>query len=156
MFNSPYHVCSLEERECLVETLRNDAARMARIDNRATKIKPTMRQNSDTVMERVLWYLFAGTRGGENRAKIVQSLVEQPQNPNQLANNIGVDYNTIQYHLEKLEENRVVEQEQEGYGALYFITAQFEENKEQFCDILQSESILDKEWDIIQQEGVGR
>lgn len=155
MFNSQYHVYSLG-RECLVETLRNDAARMTRIDNRATKINATMRQNSDTVMERVLWYLFAGTRGGENRAKIVQSLTEQPQNPNQLANNIGVDYNTIQYHLEKLEENRVVEQEQKGYGALYFITAQFEENKEEFRNILQSESILDKEWDIMQQEGVGR
>lgn len=107
-------------------------------------------------MERVLWYLFAGTRGGENRAKIVQSLTERPQNPNQLANNIGVDYNTIQYHLEKLEENRIVEQEQEGYGALYFITAQFEENKEEFRNILQSERILGEKQDIIQQEGVGR
>lgn len=107
-------------------------------------------------MERVLWYLFAGTRGGENRAKIVQSLVKQPQNPNQLANNIGVDYNTIQYHLEKLEENRIVEQEQEGYGALYFITAQFEENKEKFLDILQSEDIVDGDCRMIEQEGVGR
>lgn len=114
-----------------------------------------MHQNSDVVMERVLWYLFSGTRGGENRAKIVQSLTEQPQNPNQLANNIGVDYNTIQYHLEKLEENRIVEQEQDGYGALYFVTAQFKENEDQFLDILQSEGIIDDKYRITEQEEVG-
>lgn len=115
-----------------------------------------MHQNSDTLMERVLWYLFAGTRGGETRAKIVQSLNEQPRNPNQLAEDVGLDYNTIQYHLEKLEEHNIVEQEQEGYGALYFFTKQFTENDEEFIDVLRTGDLLDENHKTIQQRGVGQ
>lgn len=115
-----------------------------------------MHQNSDTLMERVLWYLFAGTRGGETRAKIVQSLNKKPRNPNQLADDIGLDYNTVQYHLEKLEEHNIVEQEQEGYGALYFFTKQFKENDGKFIDVLRTEDLLDEEHKTIQQRGVGQ
>ncbi|QCW01981.1 winged helix-turn-helix domain-containing protein [Natrinema pallidum] len=54
-------------------------------------------------MEKALWYLIAGTRGGENRARIIRALEVKPRNANQLAEELEVDYNTVRHHLELLE-----------------------------------------------------
>lgn len=87
-------------------------------------------------MKRALWYLFVGSRGGTNRVRITKSIDERPRNANQIAEDIDVDYNTVRYHLDRLQEHDVVEQEQEGYGALYFLTETFEHHREDFEDIL--------------------
>jgi predicted ArsR family transcriptional regulator len=60
-------------------------------------------------MENVVWYLLAGTRGGETRARILWTLKLRPQNKNQLAKSLSLDYKTIQHHLELLTEHRVIE-----------------------------------------------
>lgn len=39
-------------------------------------------------MEKALWYLIAGTRGGANRARIIRLLDAQPRNANQLADEL--------------------------------------------------------------------
>ncbi|MFT4945432.1 MAG: hypothetical protein ACI9K3_001379, partial [Halovenus sp.] len=41
-------------------------------------------------MEKALWYLIAGTRGGENRARIIRLLDERPRNANRLADKLDV------------------------------------------------------------------
>ena len=87
-------------------------------------------------MEQALWYLFVGTRGGSTRVSIVRALEEKPQNANQLAGEIDVDYNTIRHHLDVLSEHGVVEEGQEGYGALYFLTDQFDAHRDEFQTIL--------------------
>lgn len=89
-------------------------------------------------MEKALWYLFAGTRGGENRVRIVQSLSARPKNANQLAEDLGVAYNTIRHHLDMLTEHHVVEHGDNDYGALYFLTDQFEHHREEFEAITDS------------------
>ena len=86
-------------------------------------------------MERALWYLFVGTRGGVNRARIVRSLTECPKNANQLADDLDLAYNTVRHHLDLLAEHNVVEAGNEEYGALYFFTDQFEHHRETFEDI---------------------
>jgi len=87
-------------------------------------------------MEQALWYLFAGTRGGENRARIVHALDERPRNANQLADHLAVDYNTVRHHLDMLVEHDVVEKGDEDYGALYFLTDQFDGYRDEFDRIL--------------------
>ncbi|WP_440989986.1 winged helix-turn-helix domain-containing protein [Haloarchaeobius baliensis] len=88
-------------------------------------------------MEKALWYLLVGTRGGKNRVRIIRSLDERPRNANQLAEAIEVDYNTVRHHLEMLVEHNVLEKGGEDYGAMYFLTDQFEHNRETFENVTE-------------------
>lgn len=56
----------------------------------------------------LLGWLIAGTRGGVTRAQIIKGLKEKPQNANQLANLLKMDYRTIRHHLGILEKNRII------------------------------------------------
>jgi DNA-binding transcriptional ArsR family regulator len=85
----------------------------------------------------VLGWLIAGTRGGVTRAKIIQTLKETPQNANQLANLLGMDYRTIRHHLAVLEKNRIITSAGEGYGITYFLSPAMEENYALFEEILK-------------------
>jgi DNA-binding transcriptional ArsR family regulator len=70
-------------------------------------------------MEAVLWYVLSGTRGGPNRVKILLALRERPRNPNQLANALDLNYDTVRHHLDVLAENGVVRASGDEYGAVY-------------------------------------
>ncbi len=83
-------------------------------------------------MEKALWYLFAGSRGGANRVRIVHELDARPRNANELAERLDVDYNTITHHLDALTEHDVVEAGDSDYGQLYFLTDRFEHHRETF------------------------
>lgn len=91
-------------------------------------------------MEKALWYLFAGSRGGTNRVRIVRELDDRPRNANELAELLDVDYNTVTHHLDMLEDHDVVEPGGSDYGQLYFITDRFERHRETFEDILEEVS----------------
>lgn len=84
----------------------------------------------------LLGWLIAGTRGGATRAKIIEILKETPQNANQLANQLKMDYRTIRHHLEVLEKNKLIITVGEGYGVTYFLSATMEENYTLFEEIL--------------------
>ena len=87
-------------------------------------------------MKNIIWYLFAGTRGGETRCKIINVLLRKPMNANQLAVHLNLDYKTIQHHIEILEENRLVNSINKGaYGAIYFISSLMKENIVTFGEI---------------------
>jgi DNA-binding transcriptional ArsR family regulator len=88
----------------------------------------------------LLGWLIAGTKGGLSRAKIIQALNEAPQNANQLATQLDLDYRTIRHHLEVLEKNRIITSAGEGYGVTYFLTPMIEDNYAIF------EEILNKIW----------
>lgn len=86
-------------------------------------------------LKKLLWYLIAGSRGGVNRARIIDTLNERPYNANQLAEKLDLDYKTIQHHLKVLEKNRIITVEGDGYGNLHFLTPDLERNYELFLDI---------------------
>jgi len=86
-------------------------------------------------MEKALWYLFAGSRGGTNRVRIVKELRDRPRNANELADELDVDYNTITHHLDMLTEHDVVEPSDHDYGKTYFLTDRFEQHSETFKQI---------------------
>ena len=84
----------------------------------------------------LLGWLIAGTRGGASRAKIIMTLKETPQNANQLANQLRMDYRTIRHHLKVLEKNKMITTAGEGYGTTYFLSPALEENYVLFEEIV--------------------
>jgi len=77
-------------------------------------------------MEEALRYLLVGTRGGENRARIIRVLSDRPHNANRLADRLDTDYNTVHYQLDTLVDHDIVEAGEHDYGKPYFLTDRFE------------------------------
>ncbi|WP_135363943.1 winged helix-turn-helix domain-containing protein [Halosimplex halophilum] len=89
-------------------------------------------------MEGVLWYVFASTRGGDNRARILRAIDERPRNANQLAEDLDLDYTTVRHHLDVLEDNNVVEASGDDYGAVYLPTDQCRANWDTVEEVLET------------------
>jgi predicted transcriptional regulator len=89
----------------------------------------------DPNAKRLFWYLFAGSRGGNNRIKIIELLKEHPFNINQLAETLKLDYKAIQHHISVLEKNNMVSKVGEKYGVSYFISDYLESNITTFDQI---------------------
>jgi len=92
---------------------------------------------NDPNSKRLLWFLFAGSRGGLNRLRIVNTLKENPLNANQLAKELGLDYKAIQHHIRVLEKNNIITRAGEKYGVTYFISTFLEVNMESLDEIVQ-------------------
>ena len=91
----------------------------------------------DPRFKRLLWYLIASTRGGVNRAKIINSLTESPSTANQLSNQLRLDYKTIIHHMDVLKKNGlIVVENEESYGTKYFISPIIEKNLFAFDEIM--------------------
>lgn len=86
-------------------------------------------------IERLLWWLFAGSAGGPSRARIVHALNERPCNANQLTGRLGMEYKTVRHHLSILEKNGLVTSVGERYGKMYSLSSLLEENFEVFSQI---------------------
>ena len=86
-------------------------------------------------LRRLLWFLLGGTRGGENRARIISQLRERPSNLNQLAKQMGVEYRAAQHHIEVLRRNSLVVSSGEKYGVTYLLTPWLESNYGLFVEI---------------------
>jgi predicted transcriptional regulator len=88
-----------------------------------------------------LWFVFAGSRGGLNRLRIISKLKEKPLNTNQLAGELGLDYKAIQHHISVLEKNNLITKEGEKYGVTFFLSTFLEVNIESYDEIAKK---LDK------------
>ena len=89
----------------------------------------------DPNARRLLWYLFAGSKGGDNRIRIIDLLRERPYNINQLAEALGLDYKAIRHHIMVLEKSNLVSKMGQKYGVLYFISNYLEANIGSFNEI---------------------
>ena len=86
-------------------------------------------------MKKILWWLIAGTKGGINRARILNLLHERPYNAHQLSEKLDLDYKTVRHHIKVLEDNNVITTSGEKYGTMYFLSSAMEENYDLFQSI---------------------
>ena len=88
-------------------------------------------------MKRILWYLIAGSRGGTNRARIIEALHDRPYNVNQLSLELDLDYKTIQHHIKILKDHNIIVNSsgEKKYGEMIFLTNRMEENYPIFLEI---------------------
>jgi DNA-binding transcriptional ArsR family regulator len=96
-----------------------------------------MAPRTRTFKHLLLW-LFTGTRGGPNRARIIEVLSEIPMNTNQLRIALNLDYRTVKHHLEVLQDNDLIYSVGSGYGSMFFLTDKMEEHIEDFQHIWSS------------------
>lgn len=91
----------------------------------------------DPRFKRVLWYLIGSTKGGVNRAKIIDLVNSHPANANQIASELQLDYKTVIHHLRVLSDNGlIITDNKDSYGATYFLTPLMEKNYASFQEIL--------------------
>ncbi|MEI6795273.1 MAG: winged helix-turn-helix domain-containing protein [Methanomassiliicoccales archaeon] len=86
-------------------------------------------------IERLLWWLIAGSVGGINRGRIINILKDRPYNANQLTEQLDLDYKTVRHHLEMLEKNGLIIPIGDGYGKMYGLSPLLEENLPVFEEI---------------------
>ena len=84
----------------------------------------------------MFWFLFASSRGAQNRIRIVRLLKNQPYNAHQLSQELSLDYKAIKHHLGVLEKNNLIGKFGANYGATYFVAPLLEENKIVFEEII--------------------
>lgn len=80
--------------------------------------------------------VFVGSRGGQNRIKMVLSLRKSPLNAHQLAKSLELNYRAIQHHISVLEKNNLVSHIGEKYGTTYFLSNFLEINIQVFDHII--------------------
>ena len=80
----------------------------------------------DRETERLVWYILGATRGGPMRMRIMEKLINRPQNMNSLARELDVNYRTVEHHINILIKSEMVVGEGEGYGKIYFPSAMVE------------------------------
>lgn len=90
----------------------------------------------DLSTKRLILYLFAATRGSTNRIKIMLHLAERPQNMNQLATKLGLEYRAVKHHIEVLEKNNLITHVGEKYGVMYMLSTFLEQNIDAFNDVV--------------------
>lgn len=87
-------------------------------------------------MKNLLWYLIAGTKGGETRGKIIELINKNPSNANKMSESLNLDYKTVRHHLQVLEKNNIIAAVNKGnYGAVYFLSELMKQNMEVFGEI---------------------
>ncbi len=90
----------------------------------------------DPYAKRLLWFVFAGSKGGLNRIRLITAIRKTPLNTNQLAKELGLDYKAIQHHLNVLDKNNLITKVGDKYGATFFISTFLEVNIETFDEIV--------------------
>ncbi len=84
----------------------------------------------------LFWHLFVGTRGGQNRVRIISQLRNKPSNKYQLSKDLELDYKGIEHHINILEKNNLITKMGEKYGTTYFVSQLFEEAEPVFDEIV--------------------
>ncbi|MFH1445223.1 MAG: winged helix-turn-helix domain-containing protein [Nanoarchaeota archaeon] len=88
-------------------------------------------------LRHLMWYTFAGTKGGLNRIKIIELLRQRPFNSHQLSKELGLDYRTIIHHIKILVDNEFIACDSKKYGEVYFLTDIFQSEISTFEEILK-------------------
>ena len=84
----------------------------------------------------LLWMVFAASKGGQNRIRIVFALKRSQFNAHQLTKELDLNYRAIQHHLQVLERNNLISHIGQKYGTNYFLSSLLETNMKAFDELV--------------------
>jgi CheY-like chemotaxis protein len=110
---------------------------------RGDGLEGTITEDHTIRFKGVLFYLISNSKGGHNRARILQLIKSHPANANQIACELKLHYKTVLHHLQVLLNYKLItmHSNNEPYGVVYFLTPIMEKNYYLF---LEMASGLDK------------
>ena len=92
---------------------------------------------SDRRFKMILWSIIGGTRGGVNRAKILNTISETPMNANKIATVLNLDHKTVIHHVKILSKNNLVVKAEKNYAAEFELTKIMKDNQNVLEEIIQ-------------------
>ena len=96
--------------------------------------------------KKILLWLIAGSRGGLNRALILKHVISSPSNANRISVATGIEYKTVQHHLNILEKNGLLSAVGDKYGKTYFPSELLDKNIHNFNEICKNMGLDDNEF----------
>ena len=93
--------------------------------------------NSNPRFKMILWSIIAGTRGGVNRAKILNLIKDTPLNANKIATILNLDHKTVIHHVEILSKNELIVKADKAYAAEFELTQIMKENQDALNEIME-------------------
>jgi len=85
--------------------------------------------NDNKRFKLILWSIIGATRGGPNRARILNLLITEPLNSYQISKKLNLTHKTIRHHLKILAKNQlIIKSSEKSYGAEYVLTPIMETN----------------------------
>ena len=92
----------------------------------------------DRRFKMILWSIIGGTRGGVNRAKILNIISETPTNANKIATILKLDHKTVIHHVKILSKNNLVVRAEKSYAAEFELTKIMKDNQNVLEEIIQN------------------
>lgn len=94
-------------------------------------------KSNDPRFRMILWLIIAGTRGGINRARILNLIKETPTNANKIATILKLDHKTVIHHVEILSKHELISKDDKDYGAAYNLTQIMKDNQNVLVEIME-------------------
>ena len=94
------------------------------------------KSSQDPRFRMILWLIIAGTRGGINRARILNLIKENPTNANKIATILKLDHKTVIHHIEILLKNDLISKDNKDYGSTYNLTQIMKDNQNVLAEIM--------------------
>ena len=91
----------------------------------------------DRRFKMILWSIIGGTRGGVNRAKILNTIRETPMNANKIATVLNLDHKTVIHHVKILTKNNLIIKAEKNYAAEFELTKIMRDNQNVLKEIMQ-------------------
>ena len=86
-------------------------------------------------LRRLLWFLLGGKRGGENRARIIQTLTNSAEKFESTCQRSDLQYKAVQHHIRVLVTSALLVSSGERYGTVYMLSPWFEHHIEIFDQV---------------------
>lgn len=85
----------------------------------------------------ILWAIIAGTRGGPNRARILNLINVKQLNEHQISKELNLDHKTVHHHLQILIKNSLIHKlTEESYDVKYTLTPIMKKNYQALEEII--------------------